>query len=135
MKPSAAVLLLLPLQLSGYASYPLACVPPAQPAVAAEMLFGRKIGNRLAVTESDFAAFLAEEVTPRFPEGLTVIDARGQWRDARRTIVHEPSKLLRIVFFDDAQKRAAVAGIAEAYKKRFSQDSVLTTFQTSCAVF
>lgn len=37
------------------------------------------------VSDEDWRAFLAAEVTPRFPDGLTVIDAAGQWRDGAAT--------------------------------------------------
>ena len=32
------------------------------------------------VSESQWQAFLREEVTPRFPDGLTVWQTDGQWR-------------------------------------------------------
>src|SRR5580700_2231022 len=55
---------------------------PAQPAAApchgtqqsrtvAELLFGRNIGRSIGVSESDWAGFVAREMAPRFPDGLT----------------------------------------------------------------
>ncbi len=120
--------------LSGCASLPSVCLPPAQPMTTAELLFGRNIGNRVGVSEADFLQFTAREITPRFPDGLTVIDARGQWRDAG-TIIREPSKLVLITFSDDAQKRANLDAIIDAYKLKFSQKSVLSTIRTSCVSF
>ena len=103
--------------------------------ISAEMFFGRSVGARL-VGEKEFAAFLAAEITPRFPDGLTVIDARGQWRNGERgTIAHEPSKLVRIIFADDASKRADLDTIAEHYKLKFHQQSVLISLQPACAAF
>jgi len=103
--------------------------------ISAEMFFGRSVGSR-TVSQGEFAAFLATEITPRFPDGLTVIDARGQWRnDQRGVIIREPSKLVKIVFADDAQKRAALDAIAESYKKTFHQQSVLIALQPSCVTF
>jgi hypothetical protein len=123
------------LPLSGCASLPLACLPPARPMLSAEMFFGRSVGSRV-VSEGEFAAFLASEVTPRFPDGLTVIDARGQWRNGERgTIIREPSKLVKIIFADDAQKRADLDAIADSYKKRFHQQSVLIALEPSCVSF
>lgn len=104
--------------------------------ISAEMLFGRKIGDRVGVSEADFAAFAAREITPRFPDGLTIIDARGQYRDAgRERLIREPSKLVLITFRSDPQKRAALGEIAEAYKTAFRQQSVLTTVRETCASF
>ena len=82
--------------------------------VSAELLFGRNIGDRLGVSDAAFADFLAREITPRFPDGLTVVDARGQWRDAERSrIVREPSKLVLLTFPDDAARREKLTAIAE----------------------
>jgi hypothetical protein len=131
---AAVALLLFP--LCGCASLPLACLPPSRPMMSAELLFGRDIGNRLAVSEAAFAAFVAREITPRFPDGLTVIDARGQWRDLDRgSTVREASKLVKIVFADDQTKRADLDAIAAAYKTRFKQQAVLTSLQASCVTF
>ena len=103
--------------------------------VSAEILFGRNIGDRLGVTEAAFARFTASEITPRFPDGLTIIDARGQYRDDRGRLIREPSKVVLITFRDDAQKRADLVAIADAYKARFKQQSVLTTVRNTCATF
>src|SRR5579871_3868153 len=123
------------LGLGGCASLPSVCVPPAQPMTSAEMFFGRGVGARL-VSERQFAAFLASEITPRFPDGLTVLDARGQWRNRERgAIAHEQSKLVKIIFADDAGKRAGLDAIAERYRQKFHQQSVLIALQPTCASF
>lgn len=103
--------------------------------ISAEMFFGRSVNSHV-VSEREFAAFLATEITPRFPDGLTVIDARGQWRDDKRSaIVREPSKLVKIIFADDAQRRVDLDAIAESYKQKFHQQSVLIATQQSCVTF
>ena len=80
-----------------------------------ELLFGRNIGGRLGVSEAQWGRFVDREISPRFPDGLTVLDAKGEWRDtARNTIVHEPSKLVEIVLpgkDDDAAARGDRAGL------------------------
>lgn len=115
---------------------PQTCAPPSQAKVSAELMFGRKIGDRIGVSEAAFAAFVAREISPRFPDGLTVIDAKGQWRDNERgTIVREPSKVVLLTFDDDPARRADIAAIAEAYKRQFRQQSVLTSLRASCVTF
>lgn len=134
MRKLLAVLSLL--ALASCASLPPVCAPPGRSMVTVEMLFGRKIGNRLGVSDKDFTAFINDEITPRFPDGITVVDARGQWRDAKRNvIVREPSKLVKLLFAEDAQKRADVAALVDSYKRKFSQESVLVSMQASCATF
>lgn len=121
--------------LSGCTSLPQPCVAPARLMATADMMFGRNIGSRMAVSDLAFAEFLAAEVTPRFPDGVTVIDARGQWRDGAGALLREPAKLVQLVFADDAQKRADLIAIADAYKRKFRQQSVLTSVRAACVSF
>ncbi len=102
----------------------------------AELLFGRNVGGRLGVGEAQWARFLDREITPRFPEGLTVIDAKGQWRDpARGTIVHESSKRVEIVLPGNADDQDRLDAIARAYKTRFHQQSVAIVVRSACVSF
>jgi hypothetical protein len=65
-----------------------------------------------------------------------VVDARGQWRDSERNrIVREQSKLVLLIFRDDAARRESLATIVYTYKIKFRQQSVLTSLRTSCVTF
>jgi Protein of unknown function (DUF3574) len=127
--------LLVALALSGpAAASPAACRGKQESMLAAELLFGR--GSRGGVSEGAWARFVAREITPRFPDGLTVFDAAGQWRDpARGRIVREPSKVVLIVFRDEAGKQEHLNAIADAYKRRFRQQSVGIVIKPACASF
>ncbi|WP_420133594.1 DUF3574 domain-containing protein [Rhodopseudomonas sp.] len=115
---------------------PSACLPPARPMLSAELAFGRNIGDRLGVSDADFKRFAADEITPRFPDGFTVLDGVGQWHDpARDRIVHEKTKLVMLVFAEDPAKAAALTEIADAYKRRFKQQGVLVAMRPSCVSF
>lgn len=129
--------LLLAGMASGCASLaPQACAPGQQAMLSAELLFGRKIGDRIGVSEADFRRFVDQEVTPRFPDGLTILDATGQCRDNERSkLIREPSKLVLIAMPDEAGNRDKLAAIAEAYKRRFSQQSVGLILKPACASF
>jgi hypothetical protein len=99
-------------------------------------MFGRKIGDRIAVSETRWARFVDREITPRFPDGLTVLDAKGQWRDTERNrIVREPSKLVQIVLPGKPEDLERLNEIAEAYKKRFRQQSVGVIVRAACVSF
>jgi hypothetical protein len=112
------------------------CRAGLKPQQVAELLFGRNIGGRLGVTQAQWARFVDREITPRFPDGLTVIEARGQWRDpARRTIVHEPSKRVEIVLPGRTDDQDRLAAIAQAYKSRFHQQSVAIVVRPACVSF
>ena len=113
-----------------------ACAAPAREQVVAQMYFGRNIGGQLGVSESQWNAFVDSEITPRFPDGLTVADAQGQWRDSDTgAIIHEPSKQLTVFLTDEAQGRAALAAIAAAYKSQFHQQAVALVNERSCVSF
>jgi Protein of unknown function (DUF3574) len=108
-----------------------ACPEPLQSMQRVEMMFGRNIGGRLGVNEAAWSRFLRDEVTARFPNGLSVIDAAGQWSDNGR-VVREPSKLVIILTPDDAPAREKVAAIVAAYKQQFRQMSVWIVMRQVC---
>jgi hypothetical protein len=99
------------------------------------MLFGRDIGARLGVSQANWRAFVAREVTPRFPDGVTVFDAQGQWRGRAGRLVREPSKMLLIVLKGDPDEPARLGAIAHAYEAQFRQEAVLLIEQDACATF
>ena len=118
------------------------CDAPAAPMQQIELLFGRLIdtrsggssGTRAQVGATAWSRFLAREVTPRFPDGLSVVDAAGQWRDHAGRVVREPSKLVFIVTADRAAADK-IAAIVSAYKQRFHQRSVGVVTRPVCAAF
>jgi hypothetical protein len=113
-----------------------ACHGAQQRRDVAELLFGRDIGKRLGVSEAAWQRFVAREITPRFPEGLTVIDAGGQWRDpGSGRIVREPSKRVEIVLPGDSDDAARLDAVVSAYKRQFRQRSVGLIVQSACVSF
>ena len=115
---------------------PLTCSTAQKPMQVAELLFGRKIGDRIGVSEAAWARFLAREVTPRFPDGLTVINASGQWRDRERNkVVREPSKVVQIVLPGAADDEEKLAAVIEAYKREFRQQGVGLIIRPACVRF
>ena len=77
-----------------------------------------------SVSELEWQLF-RDEVTRRFPEGLTVWGAEGQWLSAGGSIDHEQSKVLLLVHPDTPAARQSVLAVIEAYRKTFEQQSVL----------
>ena len=101
----------------------------------AELLYFGTATPRGTVSPEDWRHFVDEVVTPRFPDGLTVWPAGGQWRSAQGEAVHEASWVLSIVPRPDVASEAAIAGIADAYKKRFQQEAVLRVSSPACVAF
>ena len=89
------------------------------------LYLGRSIPAGGEVSEAQWTRFLAEVVTPRFPNGFTVLAGQGQWRDKTGGIEHERSFILEFVHRDDAAMEKAVQEIAADYKRRFAQEAVL----------
>jgi hypothetical protein len=102
----------------------------------AELLFGRDIQGRGQVTEAERSAFMAEVVTPRFPDGLTTWDTHGQWRDAATgQTIREDSFVIRIVASETPETLERLAQIRSAYTSRFHQDAVGLLVSRLCASF
>ena len=124
------------LDVTGSSAQGLACRVPAKEMVIADLLFGRNIEGRLGVTEARWARFVAAEITPRFPDGLTIVNAAGQWRDQKtKRIVREPSKLVTIITAADAEAQEKIDAIVAAYKRRFRQQSVGVVIRPGCVSF
>jgi hypothetical protein len=114
----------------------LACHGAEQPREVAELLFGRRIGSRGIVGETAWRRFVAREVTPRFPEGLTILAGNGQWRDpSSGRIVREPSTVIIIAMPGTQQDHDRLGEIAAAYKKSFRQQSVGVIVRPACVAF
>ena len=85
-----------------------------------------------SVSELEWQVFLRDEVTTRFPEGLTVWEANGQWRRPDGEIDHERSKVLLLVHPDTATARGAVQAVIGRYRQKFEQESVLWESSRVC---
>jgi len=118
--------------LSGAApAQTLSCTAPQKPMLDVEFLLGRG-----AASAARWRQFLAREVTPRFPDGLTVYETTGQWRDPqRKAVVHEQSRVLRIIIAADEPANDKIAAVAAAYKKQFAQKSVGIVARPACVSF
>ena len=85
----------------------------------------KKEGTR--VTDSEWDEFLRTEVTPRFPDGFTVLEGYGQFRDASSNIIREGSRVLIVLYPRKARRQTdqKIEEIRSAYKRIFAQESVL----------
>jgi hypothetical protein len=120
------------------------CAAPAPPcpegttrATVAEAYFGQSRRDAPDITEGEWRDFLATTVTPAFPDGLTALEGRGQWRRPDSTILSEPTRLLVLVLpgADAAAARARLRPVEDAWKARFRHQSVLTVYRGACVGF
>lgn len=115
--------------LAGLCLLTPSCAPRAgvesRPLLVQDVLYFGEQTPRGPVTRTQWAVFLSREVTPRFPDGLTAWDARGQWKDSRGVIGKEPTKVLLLIHPDSPAEDRKVGEIIEYYKKKFHQESVM----------
>jgi len=100
-----------------------------------ELIFGTARAEGAPVTDAEWKAFLDGEVTPRFPQGLTVLRGPGQWRSRDGRLVEEDSRILIIWYEPTEHSDADIEAIRSAYKTRFAQESVMRIDGASCVSF
>ena len=100
-----------------------------------ELFMGRSNQTGEVVDDSAWSAFLEDAVTPRFPDGLTVLDGQGQWRGSDGTVQKERSKLLVILAPPGEDGARLINEVSDEYKRRFDQESVLRVVSDACVSF
>jgi hypothetical protein len=100
---------------------------PAEKFRRTELYFGMNKHDGTVVTEEEWSKFLADEVTSRFPEGFTVLEGYGQFKNASGKIVKEKSRVLILLYPKRSRKDAdqKIEEIRKAYTTIFKQESVL----------
>ena len=95
--------------------------------VRTELYFGRNKPGGGTVNEAEWQAFVDEIVTPRFPEGLTILGAVGQWRGKDGSIAREETKVLVLLYYRKVRRavNTKIEEIRSEYKRRFQQESVM----------
>jgi hypothetical protein len=99
----------------------------AAPFIRAELYFGRNRPDGGEVSQKEFDDFLSRFITPRFPDGLTVIKGRGQFLNSEGSVERERSIVLILLYPVAArrEKHIKIEEIREEDVTRFKQQSVL----------
>ena len=100
-----------------------------------ELYFGLSRPDGRDITDDEFEDFLDTEVTPRFPDGLTLLTGDGQFRGSSGVVVKERSKLLILFYPWNRARNRAVQRIRSLYKQEFHQEAVLRVDDQSCVSF
>jgi hypothetical protein len=102
----------------------------------AELFFGRDIPGRAPLSDAEWSDFAANIVAAEFPDGFTVYDGEGQWRDPQtHKIVRERTKILIVAAPVSAETDRKLAVVADDYKRRFKQLSVGIVTSQGCGSF
>lgn len=102
-----------------------------------ELYFGMRLPTGGMVPDSLWRDFLEREIATRLPDGFTVFESVGYWRDRQtgRT-ENEPSRVLLVYYREEQTQTARLLGeLAALYKQRFNQQSVLRVTARVRAVF
>jgi hypothetical protein len=91
-----------------------------------ELFFGTSRPNGPAVNDEKFRRFIDQEITPRFPDGLTQVSGFGQFKNSQGVIVQERSHVIILLYpLSDTDASNRIEAIRVAYKQAFQQESVL----------
>lgn len=92
--------------------------------------------SKAGVSDAAWREFLDREVTPRFPDGLSVADVYGQWQGKGQPSPERlRSKVLIIDYLDSAEKRDKIEAIRSAWKKMTGDQSVMRVTQPADVSF
>jgi hypothetical protein len=111
------------------------CPPGQEHLRTAQLFFGRNVAQEARLSDAGFTRFVDEEITPRFPDGLTILEGGGQWRGSENQLIREAAKVVLIVLPSNGDAPQRIEAVREAYKKRFSQETVLLITQAACVSF
>ena len=104
--------------------------------LVAELFFGRNINGRAPLTDAEWAEFVAQTITPNFPEGFTVFDGEGQWSNPQtRNITAGRTKILLVAANLEPGLTRRLSAVIDTYKMRFRQQSVGIITREACASF
>jgi hypothetical protein len=112
-----------------------ACPPGQSDMLTVRLYFGQSMNGK-TIPASAWRDFVARNVTAKFPDGFTVYDAQGQWRDPRtRLVQREATKVLEIAAPQMPELQSRIAEIRKDYAARFHQRSVGLLTLPACGTF
>jgi hypothetical protein len=117
------------------AAAPRGCPGGLRPASTAELFFGRETGWTGQVSDADWRSFLDAEVTPRFPDGLSVDAVYGARLSPAGAFARQKAKGLLIVLTGRPDERQGLDRVRGAYERRFHLPAVLRVNEQACVGF
>jgi uncharacterized protein DUF3574 len=104
--------------------------------LVAELFFGRNIKGRQPLTDAEWGEFAAQTLTPNFPDGFTVLNGEGQWRNPQTgRIAGGRTKILLVAAKPEPDLSRRLSAVIDAYKTQFQQKSVGIITSDTCAAF
>ncbi|HEX3432146.1 MAG TPA: DUF3574 domain-containing protein [Rhizomicrobium sp.] len=125
------------LTLTGCAPAASRCLVDSQaPMTVVELFFGRDIPGRAPLSDGEWSDFASTVVAKEFPEGFTVTDGEGEWRDpATHAVIREHTKILIVAAPRSADLAFRISRIRHAYSVAYQQTSVGVLTYDACGEF
>jgi hypothetical protein len=125
----------VPAQADGETPAVFTCSPNSTVMSKVELYFGTARDGHRPVSATDWAHFVEAQIGPRFPGGFTVLKGQGRWRTSRGAIVKETSHVLVVWYRPAPSVEAGIEAIRGAYRRQFSQESVMRVDSSGCVSF
>jgi len=101
--------------------------------VESTLYMGRGKADGGSVTDAEVQAFVDDVIVQAFPDGFTLFEARGHWRDdTSGRSVNETTVAFVVTHPPGAEAGTALRRIADAYIARFEQTAVLGSSHPVC---
>lgn len=114
---------------------PAAMCSIGDPMTQTTLYFGLNRPAGPVISAAEWQTFVDQQVTPRFKEGLSVFDAKGQWLGNDGKLARENSKALMLIHSPDAASEQNIEALRTRYKQQFAQDSVMRVDAPVCVAF
>lgn len=96
--------------------------------IKSELYFGLSIPTGGMVDSQQWQHFVDTAISTRFPDGLSIVDVSGQWKDLNTgDIDKEPSRMVIVLYAQAARREASAKlnAIKQSYCKTFQQQAVM----------
>lgn len=100
-----------------------------------QLWFGLSKPDGQSISTQQWQHFVDQVITPAFPQGLSVVEARGQWLGNDGVRVSENSRGLLLIYPASKEKSYAIDLIRTRYQQLFAQESVMRIDQPVCVAF
>ncbi len=131
---AAVALLLLASGCAASVAPPASCPDGYSRHIEFQLFFGLADGSGNQISDAEWEQFQTEVITPRFPEGMSVIDVKGQWREPDGDVQRENTRLVRgLMAAPDGDGLRLVNEISDEFVRRFNQDPVFRIMSEVCS--
>ena len=100
-----------------------------------QLWFGLSQPDGQLLSAQQWQSFVDQVITPAFPQGLSVMEAKGQWLGNNGVRVSENSRGVLLIYPPSTEKSQAINQIRTRYRQLFAQESVMRVDQPVCVAF